>query len=607
MVTDWTEKYRPRSLDDVLGNPKAVESLRRWAHGWDFAIPTERAVILAGSPGTGKTSAAIALANDMGWGVIELNASDVRNADRIRSIATRGALFETFTDTGEYVRSRDGGKKLIILDEADNLYERIGDGGGKDATGTDFSDRGGKAAITETIRITMQPMILIVNDLYALTRNSTLKRLCQVIRFQKVPRSTIEKALTRIIRNEGIEVEREAMEFIAQRADGDMRAAINDLQALSMLGTTITADMAGDMGFRDNVITLQEAIDRIFKGTTTEVRKAAWDLDDTPENLLMWLDENLPHAYRDIRDLKRGYDALSRADVHLGRVRKRQYYRLWAHANDMMTAGVALAKHREYHHYVGYRFPEWIMKMSRTKGIRKMRNDLAAKIGVLCHTSIQDARLELLPLFQTIFQGTRDTRHDFAVAMTRRLSLEPEEIAFLLGVSTEDDRIRMIRDMAEERHRETTGFFPSRLGTKKATAAGMDIHRKKETKKRTENKAKRGRKKASGDGKDDPDEGDTGEGNDIGEGNGTGDNKDDVNEWDGGGGDDSGSQKSAGKGKHPMDDNGARHVKDNSGPLHPGESEPSGEADIEPAPKKQRRPRQSKEEPATPRSEQAWF
>jgi replication factor C large subunit len=70
---DWTEKYRPVSLSDVLGNDAAVKALRQWATTFGTG---KRAVILYGSPGTGKTSAALALAHDLGWDYIEMNASD---------------------------------------------------------------------------------------------------------------------------------------------------------------------------------------------------------------------------------------------------------------------------------------------------------------------------------------------------------------------------------------------------------------------------------------------------------------------------------------------------------------------------------------------------
>jgi len=501
MEADWTEKYRPASLKQVLGNNKAVTTLLRWAQDWERGVPPKRGVILSGSPGIGKTSAALALANDMEWGVIELNASDVRNAEKINSIVTRGALFETFTDTGEFIRTQDGGRKLIILDEADNLYERVSKSSRGDPNAKDFTDRGGKAAIMKTLRMTMQPIILIVNDLYALTKNTSLKTLCEVVKFQKVRASTIQKALVGIIHKEGLEVEREALEVIATRADGDLRAAINDLQALSKMEGRITVKMTDGMGFRDNVITLRDALSEIFKGTHTDVRKVSWDLDETPESLMTWVDENLPAAYMNPGDLARGYEALSRADIYLGRVRRRQYYRLWAYANDMITAGVALAKKDLYHHYTRYQFPGWIMKMSRTKGIRKSRNELAQKVGTICHTSIKDARAELLSVFQTLFCASEKQDFDFAITMTDKLELTTSEIAYLLGTLEDDPRVVDIQERAGEHRIQRTGFVPSQMGTKKATLAGFDIKKKKVKKKKDEEKTGKKEKNAETGGK----------------------------------------------------------------------------------------------------------
>src|SRR3989442_15141226 len=100
-MSTWAEDYRPKSLRDVVGNPTAVAELEKWALSWQKGLPDKRAVILAGPPGTGKTSAALALANDMGWAVVEMNASDKRNADAVRQVALRGAITQTLSHTGE--------------------------------------------------------------------------------------------------------------------------------------------------------------------------------------------------------------------------------------------------------------------------------------------------------------------------------------------------------------------------------------------------------------------------------------------------------------------------------------------------------------------------
>ena len=147
MGEDWASKYRPSTLEEVLGNPGAVKTLKEWAVSWDSGIPGKRAVILIGTPGIGKTSAALALASDMGWGVVEMNASDQRTGGAIEDIAIRGAMFDSFSNTGEYLRSSEGGRKLIILEEADNLFGR--------------QDRGAIPAIVKLISETKQPVILI--------------------------------------------------------------------------------------------------------------------------------------------------------------------------------------------------------------------------------------------------------------------------------------------------------------------------------------------------------------------------------------------------------------------------------------------------------------
>ena len=81
---DWAEKYRPRKLSDLVGNGPAVKAMYDWARSWS---PGKKPLLLYGKPGTGKTSSAHALASDMGWEIIELNASDQRTKDAIQRVA----------------------------------------------------------------------------------------------------------------------------------------------------------------------------------------------------------------------------------------------------------------------------------------------------------------------------------------------------------------------------------------------------------------------------------------------------------------------------------------------------------------------------------------
>lgn len=97
----WTEKYRPATLKQVLGNGKAIDDLSEWALSWERSGPITGAVILYGPAGTGKTSAALALAHDFDWDYIEMNASDARTAGMIEKIAVPASRSQTFSGKPE--------------------------------------------------------------------------------------------------------------------------------------------------------------------------------------------------------------------------------------------------------------------------------------------------------------------------------------------------------------------------------------------------------------------------------------------------------------------------------------------------------------------------
>ena len=419
-MQSWVEKYRPRSLSDIAGNATALGELKAWADTWIRGNPQKRAVILAGKPGTGKTSAALALASDMRWEVIEMNASDARNADAVRKVAERGSRFQTFLSDGTYVRVSEGGRKLIILDEADNLFGN--------------EDRGGVGAIVETIEASAHPIVLIVNDLYELTRRSSaLKRLCKTIKFQRIHPASVKSILKKVCKAEGIAASEDILEHIAGKAQGDLRSAVNDLQLVAAGKDKIVIEDAASIGARDTEGSVYDALLEIFRsGSVEKARRSIVNLDESPENLVLWIDENMPVEYRKSDDLARGFSALSRADVFLGRVKRRQNYGLWSYANDMMTGGVAAARQGPYASGV-YRFPSWLMKMSRSSGLRRTVDSIAGKLGSCMHTSKTVIMNDVLGHFKQLYRNVSDLRLNATIA----LNLDTREVAFLLD-ETED-------------------------------------------------------------------------------------------------------------------------------------------------------------------------
>ncbi len=430
-MLSWVEKYRPASLDEVVGNPAAVADLRKWADAWAKGRPDKKAVILQGDPGIGKTTAALALAREMGWTLIEMNASDSRNADAIEKTATRGSVLQTFSPTGEFLRTEQGGRKLIVLDEADNVFGR--------------EDKGGIAAIVSLIQNTRQPVILIANDYYELTRrSSSLKRLCRTIKFQPINRAAMKSLLRSISLKEGVQVDEDVLEFIVERSQGDLRSAINDLESIALGKKELRSDSTSSLGNRDRERTIFVALEEIFRsGDARRVRESVLALDESPEDLILWVDHNLPYEYTTAADRARGFERLSRADTYLGRVRRRQDYGLWSFASEMMSIGVATAR-RDRPRGGQLGFPQYLLQMSRSRGRRMARNSLAKKIGGHLHTSSAVARNDLLPAFKALFNGDEELR----VQMTAVLGLEDKEIAYLLDESEDSHAVKHLLERA---------------------------------------------------------------------------------------------------------------------------------------------------------------
>jgi replication factor C large subunit len=135
---------------------------------------------------------------------------------------------------------------------------------------------------------------------------------------------------------------------------------------------------------------------------------------------------------------------LSRADVFLGRVSRRQQYSLWGYVSDLMSAGVALAKRRRYVEFNRYRFPMWLVKRSRLRGGGRVQREVLGKIGGYTHRSGYAARHQMLPLFRRLFE----IDHAFAVRFVRELKLEPEHIAYMLDVESVSPRVRGLMEAA---------------------------------------------------------------------------------------------------------------------------------------------------------------
>jgi replication factor C large subunit len=499
-----TERLRPTRLDDIVGNPRARYELRAWANQWlEGRMPNRRAAVLSGPPGVGKTTAALALAKELGWTLVEMNASDARNETAVEQVAGRASVSHTL---GEPFVGKGVRHALILLDEADCLTGRLTEAArtrpapaalsdflrGRYGTiealnaawgllpkakprafedwasvprfpgnagwarlpaarrdldewksvgrTTDLSDRGGLGAITRLVRSTHQPIVLTVNDDRTLTRYSPVFRNQVVrIRFYPVRAAELAACVERVARSERIVLHPGTLDSIVKRAHGDVRAALNDLDAIAPLPPGPW--QLSVLGFRDQaadfVALTEEALTtpRYYRNVEIQDR-----LDAPPDDLLPWIEENLPAFAPDAKHRDAAFRTLAVAEHFLARARRSRVYGLWSYASEIMTGGVSLALHDGpgSRGGVGVSFPQFLGDMGSSRALRATRELIAKKSGQRFHMSKAKSREVLLPFLEGLYsaaasRGARPDLRRVATTISRELDLGAEEVAFLLG------------------------------------------------------------------------------------------------------------------------------------------------------------------------------
>ncbi|MFA1612318.1 replication factor C large subunit [Halobellus rubicundus] len=419
-MTDWTETYRPTTLSEVRGNNKARDALREWAETWeDHREP----VVCHGAPGVGKTSAAHALANDMGWEVVELNASDERTADAIERYAGRASRNATLSGSAG---GDSGGRQLVVMDEADNIHYQY--------------DRGGAQAVTQLLKDANQPIVLIANEYYEMSQG--LRNAAREIEFRDVSARSIVPVLRDILRKEGIGFDEEALERIAEANSGDLRAAVKDLQASAEGADHVTLDDV-TTGSRNRAVGLFEFLDAVLKEEPArEALQTAYDVDETPEDLLKWVEDKVGLVYEG-EELARAYEFLANADVWTSRVYATDYdYSWWRYATDNLAGGVAAARDHTRGGWTRYGGAPYRSTRDST------RDEVVRAIAESGGFSMSTARLDVLPFLAAMTHHCKP--RDLTVAMAAWYDLDEAAVSYITGSGETTNKVQSIVEDAAD-------------------------------------------------------------------------------------------------------------------------------------------------------------
>ncbi len=395
-ISMWVHKYKPK-LADI---PQDVKTLREFIT--NYSKQKKRALLVHGPPGTGKTASVHAVARELGLELVELNASDFRNADEINSRVGNALKQSSLFSNG----------KLILIDELDGISGN--------------EDRGGISALADLLTGSKFPIVLIANDPWDKKLN-TLRTKSALVEFPSVPASSVVAVLQKILSSEKADADDIVLKSLARRSGGDLRGAITDAQVLAQ-ANALTVSGLETLSERERSESIMQALVKILKSTDPAIAISALDLlDENIDEAFLWIDENMPKEYKNPQDLVRAYEALSKADVYRGRIRRWQYWRYLAYVNVLLTAGVAVAKDKKSSAFVQYGRTQRLLKLWMANQKYARRKRVAEKLAPVIHCSKKKALQESLPFIHHIYQK----KHSSAELITKELELDEEELEWL--------------------------------------------------------------------------------------------------------------------------------------------------------------------------------
>lgn len=302
----WVEKYRPQKAEDMVGNEESRTRFMKWLDGWEQGT---KPILLVGPPGTGKTTLVHVGARQLGYFVIELNASDVRTKEALK--ARLGAL------TSESLVEE---RRLLFLDEVDGLSAR--------------ADYGGLQYLTDSLEELGLPIAMAANYEDS-DQVKKLAKLSTVVKMRRVAERLIEIYVREILHKEGVDLPADVIVAAVRSAAGDVRAAVNNVQAVAFSGEL-------SEGRRNQLITVADAITSAAFASDLEMgTRALRSSDSQPDEKLLAAYATISAADVPLDKRREALKALTEANVLLGRIKRTQRWRQLRYFDALLAQALA--------------------------------------------------------------------------------------------------------------------------------------------------------------------------------------------------------------------------------------------------------------------------
>ncbi|MDE1866264.1 MAG: AAA family ATPase [Thaumarchaeota archaeon] len=298
----WSEKYRPKNLLEMIGNEEAKESFVKWIAKW---VKGTKPLLLVGPPGIGKTTMAMLCARQFGYDLISLNASDVRNKQRIQDILNPvlGNLSVL-------------GKAMIFVDEVDGIHGR--------------SDFGGVGALVDILKEPTVPIILAANSDNS-DKMKDIKKATTTIRMRPIPPRLLRFYLEEILRREGASLKIGTMIKLVLDSRGDIRSILNSSQAL-----VSGFEPQTDKSFETTDV--ESAINAFFKAKSPEeALLILYSLRIDPQEKINAFYSSVITSSLSKEEMKMMLDVISEADMLYGKIMREQQWRLLRYLDSILV------------------------------------------------------------------------------------------------------------------------------------------------------------------------------------------------------------------------------------------------------------------------------
>jgi replication factor C large subunit len=391
-------KYQPEKISDYIINK--LDSLKILEFAKNYKTEKKNGIIIWGPTGVGKTNIAYSIAKELNYEILEMNSSDYRDKNSINSKIGIASKQQSLFGTG----------KIILIDDIDAL--------------SGMKDRGCVGELAKVMKESKFPIILTAIDPYD-SKLSPLRKISKLVELKEPKKNEVYEFTKKICDLENINYDDKSLNYFISRYPTDIRAMLNDLQLFQ--NDKITKENVEKLFDRKQTISIPKALQVVFKSKDENLLKKAYDeIDCDVDELILWLEENLPHEYEDKTSLYSALDYLGTADLYRGRIRRRQHWRFLSYIYTFLSMGIGLSKIKKSDKFISYKPTTRILSIWMANRKYTKRDSISEKIALRTHISKKLA-IKQFSLIKTIYQNNKKALEN----LSKELDLDKDEIDYI--------------------------------------------------------------------------------------------------------------------------------------------------------------------------------